>query len=121
MGSEMCIRDRNRDELVSTQMPSVTEHIGSVFEENDSSPCTNMSWEATADEKEDTCPRNSVANKTESSLITTPTVNGFKHARSSNADNASNVLNRAKDMCLNHIPVEFEASGIHPGLLVETS
>jgi len=111
----------NRDELVPTQMPSLPEHTGSVFEKNDFSPCTNMSWEATANEKEDTCPRNSVANKIGSSLITTPTVNGFTHARSSNAGNASNVLNHAKDMCLNHIPGEFEASGIHPGLLVETS
>ncbi|XP_067021559.1 polycomb complex protein BMI-1-A-like [Acropora muricata] len=106
---------KNRDDLVSTQMPSLTEHIGSVFEENDFSSCTNMSLEATL------ATSNSVANKIESSLITTPTVHSFKHARSSNADNASNVLNHAKDMCLNPISGEFEASGIHPGLLVETS
>ena len=107
----------DRDDLVSIQMPSLTEHIGSVFEENDFSSCKNTSREATAT----VATPNSVANKIESSLITTPTVHSFKHARSSNADNASNVLNHAKDMCLNHISGEFEASGIHPGLLVETS
>lgn len=123
--------DMNRDDLVSNQMPSLTEHIGSIFEENDFSPCR----ETIANEEEDACTRistveqdvaelfpNSVANKIDSSLITTPAVNGFKHARSSNTDNALSVVNHAKDMCLNHVPGEFEASAaIHPGLLVETS